>query len=308
MYSMAQAYTSFVVMPLSPNVISRSRLCAVPSLTNRLRHVARASTAARQQEQTQASPTAATSMSERPKCRVFDLRAGCVPYHQGWELQHALADELKEDSSASDAIVLLEHQPVYTLGTASRLEHVLFDAREVRRNDCGISNTREDRREIGIAGDTMVVRTERGGEVTYHGPGQLVLYPIVNLRRHKMDLHWYLRSLEEAVIHMLHREYGLHASRKQGLTGVWVDDSKVCAIGLKVSKWVTMHGLALNVRTDLKPFSRIVPCGIDSHSVSSIHQLVSRSVCVDRARESLLHSFDHTFGPYDFKRGSHDLL
>lgn len=235
-----------------------------------------------------------SSTPTRPICRVYDLRAEYTPYHKGWDLQHALADELKQDPEASDALILLEHEPVYTLGTASRLENVLFNAREVRRDPNEGSDV------DGMIGDAIIVRTERGGEVTYHGPGQLVVYPILNLRRHKMDLHWYLRSLEHTVIDMMEREYNIHADRKDGLTGVWVGNEKVCAMGLKVSKWVTMHGLAINVHTDLKPFSRIIPCGISDHGVSSLHQLLSRDVCLHRARECLIESFDDTFGPYEF--------
>lgn len=233
--------------------------------------------------------------SIRRKCRVFDFRTGAIPYHKGWDFQHAVADELKMDEQAPDALILLEHEPVYTLGTASKLDHVLFNAREVRRNESD-----EPKNENENRGEAIIVRTERGGEVTYHGPGQLVVYPILNLRRHKMDLHWYLRSLEDAVIHMLDCEYNIQAGRKEGLTGVWVGDEKICAMGLKVSKWITMHGLAINVHTDLQPFSRIVPCGIQSHGVSSIHRLLSREVCLKRARESFIESFDAIFGPYEF--------
>lgn len=287
---------TFIVMPF-PTVPLRATCPAASRFTIRLRQTVIAKT---DSPHTEPLPHMQAVSDVRPLCRVFDFRTGCVPYHHGWELQHALVDELKRDPMAPDTVVLLEHQPVYTLGTASCMQNVLFDAREVRRDDFASAV-------VGEAGDAIVVRTERGGEVTYHGPGQLILYPILNLHRHKKDLHWYLRALEDTVIHMLHREYGLRASRKEGLTGVWVDEEKVCAIGLKVSKWITMHGLALNVRTDLSPFSRIVPCGINSHGVSSLHRLVSPDVCIHRARESLLESFDAIFGPYDFVLESKDL-
>jgi lipoyl(octanoyl) transferase len=137
--------------------------------------------------------------------------------------------------------------------------------------------------------------------VTYHGPGQLVAYPIINLDRHRRDLHWYLRKLEDVVILMLGREYGLNAGRKDGLTGVWVGDDKVCALGLKVTKWITMHGLALNVTTDLYPFERIVPCGIAHHGVTSLKALLgeSKAVSMDAARDQLAAAFRDVFGPYD---------
>jgi lipoyl(octanoyl) transferase len=226
-------------------------------------------------------------------CRLIDVRDRAVPYREGWAWQKALVDQLREDDSASDVLILLEHQPVYTLGTASKIEHVLFNADELRCDEDDRNCTEED--------TPQLVRTERGGEVTYHGPGQLVVYPIVNLGRHQRDLHWYLRKLEDVVILMLEREYGIQAGRKRGLTGVWVGDEKVCAMGLKVTKWITMHGLALNVTTDLSPFKRIVPCGIDDHGVTSLHKLigVSEIVTMDNARAQMAAAFCEVFGPYD---------
>ncbi|CAN8065139.1 unnamed protein product [Agarophyton chilense] len=236
-------------------------------------------------------------------CRLFDLRGAPVAYGDAWELQHALADGMKRDARVADALVLLEHQPVYTLGTASSTDHVLFDAHERRRGDMGEPEGRGE-----LDAPPLLVRTERGGEVTYHGPGQLVAYPILNLTRHRKDLHWYLRALEGTVIDMLLRFYGIRASRKDGLSGVWVGDQKVCAVGLKVSKWITMHGLALNVCTDLQPFQRIVPCGVTQHGVSSLHLLVrdGRSVSVQVARSHLLDSFERTFGPYRMIRSTYN--
>ncbi|GFP94669.1 putative lipoyltransferase-like protein chloroplastic [Phtheirospermum japonicum] len=120
-------------------------------------------------------------------------------------------------------------------------------------------------------------RTERGGEVTYHGPGQLVMYPIINLRRYKMDLHWYLRALEEVVIRALSSAFAIEASRVEGLTGVWVGNKKLAAIGIKVSQWISYHGLALNVTTDITPFQRIVPCGIQDRQVGTIKGLLKEN-------------------------------
>jgi len=240
------------------------------------------------------SPLTADAAVASAPCRLYDVRDKCIPYHTGWDWQHSLADEMKKDPEVQDALILLEHEPVYTLGTASKLEYVLFEAEALRRgqqSDAGGTDTEMP----------MLVRTERGGEVTYHGPGQLVVYPILNLNRHKKDLHWYLRSLEDVVINMLGECYGLEASRKKGLTGVWVGDEKVCAMGLKVSKWITMHGLALNVTTDLAPFERIVPCGISKRCVSSVQHLVNpeTEVAMDSAREHFVSSFIDVFGPYD---------
>lgn len=210
-----------------------------------------------------------------------------MPYQRAWDLQHALADARRRDMEVPDALVLLEHEPVYTLGTASSLEHVLFSGEELRRGQMR-----------GGGGAPLLVRTERGGEVTYHGPGQLVAYPILNLARHRKDLHWYLRSLEEVVVRMLWDGYGIEAGRKEGLTGVWVGGEKVCALGLKVSRWITMHGLAVNVDVDLGAFERIVPCGVHGKAVTSLARLRG-DVCMDEAKRVLLQSFCDVFGPYE---------
>jgi lipoyl(octanoyl) transferase len=177
--------------------------------------------------------------------QVYKL--GLTPYQTAWDLQKQWQQKLIADSSHPDVLMLLEHPPVYTLGTGSSLEFVKFDV------DAGYE----------------LHRSERGGEVTYHCPGQLVIYPILNLRRHQMDLHWYLRQLEEVVIRLL-ASYGLSAERIPSLTGVWLNDKKVAAIGIKVSRWVTMHGLAINVNNDLRGFEQIVPCGIADRSVGNL--------------------------------------
>jgi lipoyl(octanoyl) transferase len=149
-----------------------------------------------------------------------------------------------------DVLLLLEHPPVYTLGQGASLEFLKFDPNEV---------------------NTQLYRIERGGEVTYHCPGQLVGYPILNLRYYQQDLHWYLRQLEEVLIQVL-AVLGLQGSRIPGMTGVWLEGRKVAAIGIKVSRWITMHGFALNVCPDLTGFERIVPCGIADKPVGSLVQ------------------------------------
>ncbi len=154
------------------------------------------------------------------------------------------------DKDLKDIFILLEHPPVYTLGTGASLDFIKFDL---------------DR------SDLEVHRIERGGEVTYHCPGQIVGYPILNLRYYKQDLHWYLRQLEEVIIRVL-RFYGLEGYRLPGFTGVWLKGHKVAAIGIKVRRWITMHGFSLNVSPDLTGFDRIVPCGIKNKPVGSIKQ------------------------------------
>jgi lipoyl(octanoyl) transferase len=176
-------------------------------------------------------------------CRLYDL--GVVPYRQAWEWQKELMHDRIAYPDAPETLILLEHSPVYTLGTGSSLSYLKFDPK--------------------IA-PYELHRTERGGEVTYHCPGQIVVYPILNLRYFQQDLHWYLRQLEEVIIRTLN-EYGLKGDRIPGLTGVWVEGHKVAAIGIKVSRWVTMHGFSLNVCPDLAGFRQIVPCGISDRPV-----------------------------------------
>jgi lipoyl(octanoyl) transferase len=199
-------------------------------------------------------------------------RLGLIPYQTAWDLQKQWQQQLMADSNHPDVLMLLEHPPVYTLGTGSSLEFVKFSA--------------DDGYELH--------RSERGGEVTYHCPGQLVVYPILNLRRHQMDLHWYLRQLEEVVIRVL-ESYGLAGERIPGLTGVWLNDKKVAAIGIKVSRWVTMHGLALNINNDLSGFEQIVPCGIADRSVGNLLEFlpdVSLAEVQERSIEIFFELFD----------------
>jgi lipoyl(octanoyl) transferase len=169
-------------------------------------------------------------------------------------------------------LLLLEHPPVYTLGQGSRLDFLKFDP------DCA---------------PYELYRIERGGEVTYHCPGQLVGYPILNLRYYKQDLHWYLRQLEEVILRVL-AMYGLVGERIPGLTGVWVEGRKVAAIGIKVSRWITMHGFALNVCPDLDGFQRIVPCGIADKPVGSLAQFVP-DVCFETVRQQVVCCFAEVF-------------
>ncbi len=158
-----------------------------------------------------------------------------IPYHLAWQWQKDLVNDRKLNPNLPDVLLLLEHYPVYTIGQGSSLS---FFKRSVE-----------------------YVKTERGGEVTYHAPGQLVGYGIMNLRRYRLDLHWYLRQLEEVIIQSL-QELKIEADRKPGLTGVWIKDAKVAQIGIKVSRWITMHGFAINVAMDKTGFAPIVPCGI----------------------------------------------
>ncbi|KAK6938753.1 hypothetical protein RJ641_032261 [Dillenia turbinata] len=209
------------------------------------------------------------------RCDLFDMHKELVHYAKAWSWQKSKVKEKKtlmeRNEDFSDAVIVMQHPPVYTLGTGSSEEYLNFD-----------QNT----------ASYEVYRTERGGEVTYHGPGQLVVYPIINLRYHKMDLHWYLRALEEVVIRMLSSTFSIKASRLEGFTGVWVGDLKLAAIGIRVTRWIAYHGLALNVTTDLTPFQQIVPCGIRNRGVGSIKSLLGESLI----RSGIASMHDHDDG------------
>ncbi len=202
-----------------------------------------------------------------------------VPYVIAWQWQRQLvakyiATNGREtgEREMTDTLILLQHPPVYTLGQGADPKFLKFDAK---------SSTDE------------LHRVERGGEVTYHAPGQIVGYPVLNLKRHRMDLHWYLRALEEVVILTL-AEYGLKGDRVPGMTGVWVDGCKVAAIGIKVSRWITMHGFALNVCPDMSGFERIVPCGLEGKSVGAIAQFIP-NISLSRVQQSLIDQFEQVF-------------
>jgi lipoyl(octanoyl) transferase len=177
------------------------------------------------------------------------IEAGLVPYHEALEWQRSLAQARIDGRLAHDVLLLLEHPAVVTLGRGSHAAHLL-------RSD-------------GVE----VVEVERGGDVTYHGPGQLVGYPILDLTRHRQDLHWYLRTLEQALIVAL-ADLGLPAERRAGYTGVWTQGGsrKIASIGVHVRQWVTWHGFALNVTTDLSGFDRIVACGIPGVVMTSVER------------------------------------
>jgi len=195
---------------------------------------------------------------------------GRMSYTEAWAWQKQLQQTKIEQPDHPDALILLEHTPVYTLGQGSTLDFVKF-----------------------APGTFELHRTERGGEVTYHGPGQLVGYPILDLRYYRQDLHWYLRQLEEVIIQAL-APLGIPAQRVPGLTGVWVGDTKVAALGIKVSRWVSLHGFALNVTTDLTAFEAIVPCGL-SQPVGRVAQFCP-DITLTTMQKLVADSFATVFG------------
>ena len=195
-----------------------------------------------------------------------------ISYQDAWNQQKLLVQEKIKQPNSPDILMLLEHPPVYTLGTGANPDFIKFDLK---------NSTRE------------VHRVERGGEVTYHCPGQIVGYPILDLHYYQQDLHWYLRQLEEVIIRLLDI-YGLDAYRLTGLTGVWVDGCKVAAIGIKVKRWITMHGFALNVCPDLQGFELIIPCGIKDKPVGSIAQFIP-DINLEQVKQDLIQVFAEVF-------------
>lgn len=180
--------------------------------------------------------------------RIVDvIQAGTVPYAEALDWQRSLAQARIERRIPNDLLLLLEHPPVVTMGRNSQAAHLL--------------------RPAGVE----VFEVERGGDVTFHGPGQLVGYPIIDLTAYKQDLHWYLRTLEQSLIDAL-GSLGIPAERKPGFTGVWTKGRKIASIGIHVKQWVTWHGFALNVTTDLRHFDRIVPCGIAGVEMTSVER------------------------------------
>lgn len=201
---------------------------------------------------------------------------GRIDYPAATELQEIHARAVK-DGTGREQLLLLEHPPVVTLGRNARDEDLLGGAEALRAR--------------GIA----VARTNRGGQVTYHGPGQLVGYPILNLSPDRRDIARYLRDLEQILIRTL-AGFGIEATRVPGLTGVWVGDGKIAAIGVHLSRWVTTHGFALNVTTDVSQFGLIVPCGIRDRGIASMQGLLGRAVALQEVAEALVLEFGARFG------------
>jgi len=203
------------------------------------------------------------------------INLGRIKYGQAWDIQKKLV-KLRYQSEISDCLIVCEHYPVITMGRGTNKDNLL--------------ESKESLQKKGID----LFEIERGGDITFHGPGQIVLYPIIDLRDREKDTHKYLRDLETIVINGLD-ELGLKASIKKGLTGIWVDDQKIGAIGVAVSKWITYHGLALNVNTDLDYFKLINPCGITEYPVGSISTLLQKPISMIDIGELLTNSFINYF-------------
>jgi len=204
-------------------------------------------------------------------------RLGVVPYAEGLALQQELVSARKADR-IPDQLLLLEHPPVITLGVKVRNDRSHVLASEQLLDDAGVE----------------LFETGRGGDVTYHGPGQLVGYPIIDLRPDRCDVHKYVRDLEEVMIAAA-AVFGVSAARVAGLTGAWVGRDKLAAIGVRISRWITSHGFAFNVDTDLSHFSLIVPCGIEDRGVTSLGRLLGRPPAMTAVEDAVIAAFAATF-------------
>jgi len=226
---------------------------------------------------------------------VYFQDLGTQPYKQVWDYQETLLNqtvkikmanrELPETSSPIETkhhLLFVEHPPVYTLGKNGNEENVLLSEKELFQKNI------------------EYFHINRGGDITFHGFDQLVVYPILDLDKFKTDLGWYLRSIEDIII-LTMAEYGIIGCRSVGETGVWIDaaikgkERKICAIGIKCSRWVTMHGFAFNVNTDLSYFENIVPCGIQNKQVTSLQKELSRKVDMNELKAKVKNNFEKVF-------------
>lgn len=222
-----------------------------------------------------------------------------MPYQAAWDYQEQLLkqkveqkskrfapaateEEIQEEAPIAHHLLLVEHPPVYTLGKSGKMEHVLI--------------SEEERHEKGIG----FFKINRGGDITFHGPQQIVGYPILDLEQFYTDIGKYLRNLEEVIILTL-AEYGLKGDRSPGETGVWLDPDdlskarKICAMGIRCSRWITMHGFAFNVNTDLGYFGHIVPCGIGNKAVTSMEKELGYAVPLEEVKEKVKKNFERVF-------------
>ena len=203
---------------------------------------------------------------------------GLISYEEGLRLQEMAFDLMRSESEYAGILIMLEHRPVFTYGSDGGSENLLVDKSSLL--------------EKGIE----LFETRRGGNITYHGKGQITGYPVIDMKRFRADAHWYIRSIEEVIIRYL-GGLGIQAQRKKEYPGVWVDDKKMAAIGVKMRRWVTTHGFAFNVSTDLDNFTLINPCGITEYGVSNLSQY--KDIDIEAAREGLIESFMEVF-PADY--------
>ena len=203
---------------------------------------------------------------------ILDL--GLSDYNETWKLQQQLQSK-RILGEIKDHFLLVEHPPVFTLGKNASKEHI-------------ISNL----------DDVSIIQTDRGGNITFHRPGQLVGYPILDLNHYKRSITWYMRELEQLIIDVLF-EYDIDANRKKGLTGIWVKNKKIAALGVRISKWVTMHGFSLNINPDLNYYEYIIPCGIKEYGVTSMAKIMdSEAPSMDEIKTKMKKRFTKNFSSY----------
>ena len=203
---------------------------------------------------------------------ILDL--GLSDYNDTWKLQKKLQSK-RILGEIEDHLLLVEHPPVFTLGKNASKQHIINNSEDV-----------------------SIIQTDRGGNITFHGPGQLVCYPILDLNHYKRSITWYMRELEQLIIDVL-GEYGIKASRKKGLTGTWVKDKKIAALGVRISRWVTMHGFSLNINPDLNFYKNIIPCGIKEYGVTSMAKIMGNEVpSMDEVKTKITKHFTKNFVGY----------
>lgn len=198
---------------------------------------------------------------------------GLIDYKDAWDIQISV-HQLRVENKIDDVLFLLEHPHTYTLGKTADKENLVGDKKYLDDNKISVYDI------------------DRGGDITYHGPGQIVGYPIISLTNWQQDTHKYLRAIEEIIIRVC-SEYGLKGNRVDKYTGVWIDEKKICAIGIKVSRWITMHGFAFNVNTDLTLFNGIIPCGITDKEVTSLNRELKKKIPLNEVKERIIHHFDY---------------
>ena len=203
------------------------------------------------------------------KIDIQDL--GKLLYKKTWNYQKDLLKK-RSNNEINDTLILVEHEPVFTLGKNADENHILQNCPD----------------------NIKTYHIERGGDVTYHGPGQLVGYPIIELRNYKKSISWYMRSLEQVIIDTLF-DYNITANRKKGLTGVWCNNEKIAALGVRVSRWITMHGFSLNIDPNLNHYKNIIPCGIFEHGVTSMSGVLNKTVDYEHVKKTIIKKFLYQF-------------
>ena len=203
---------------------------------------------------------------------------GLIDYKEAWDLQLKF-HEKRRQNQISDILFLCEHPNTYTLGKVAEKNNLLYNEEQLAQK--GIN----------------VFEIDRGGDITYHGPGQIVGYAIINLENWKKDTHLYLRALEETLIQTC-KSFGIESGRNSAFTGVWIDNRKICAIGIKVSRWITMHGFAFNVNTELELFDGIIPCGIQDKKVTSLKAELNKTIDLLKTQKLIIEKFSNLFS-YD---------